>query len=515
MSASEAVSRIPSGATVAFLGAGGGIGEPTVLINTLADRFKNTHDPKNLTLYHPTGLGDRAERGMSPLAQKGMCRRIIGGHWGQSPRLAEMAERNEVEAYNFPMGVMSQLLRACAAGQPGIVTHIGLGTYIDPRQKGGRLNERTVEELVRLIDIDGRKWLYYPVIRPDVALIRGTSSDTDGYVSMEDEVAFLDVLPMAQAARNNGGLVIVQVQRLVKTGTLHPKSVRVPGYLVDAIVVAPEQTQMYAPGNSRFISGDFIAETGELSFPPLNERKVIARRALLEVTPGDVGNVGVGISDAIGVIAQEEGVEDQFTLTVELGPIGGVSAQGIFFGASINNRAVIDMPAQFDYYGGGGLDISFLSFAEVDRDGNVNVSRFAGKIMGTGGFIEISQNSKKAVFSGTLKAGGLKTGIKDGRLRILQEGKFGKFVDKVEEITFNGKDAVERGQEVVFITERAVFLLTKQGLELSEIAAGMDVERDILAHMAFRPLVSGNLKEMDGRLFLPKTMGLKRDWAQS
>jgi acetate CoA-transferase len=511
-SAHEAADHIPSGATIAILGAGGGISEPTALIDALADRFRNTSNPRNLTLYHPTGLGDRAERGISPLAQKGLCKRIIGGHWGQSPRLAEMAERNEVEAYDFPMGVMSQLLRACAAGQLGIITHVGLGTYIDPRQKGGRLNECTQEKLIRLIDIDGEERLYYPVIKPDVALIRGTSCDTDGYVTMEDEVAFLDILPMAQATKNNGGTVIVQVRRLVKAGTLHPKSVRVPGYLIDVIVVVPEQSQLYASGDSRFISGDFVAEMGELSFPPLNERKVIARRALLEVSPGDVGNVGVGISDAIGVIAQEEGIEGQFTLTVELGPIGGISAQGIFFGASINNRAIIDMPAQFDYYGGGGLDISFLSFAEVDRGGNVNVSRFGGKIMGTGGFIEISQNSKKVIFSGTLKAGGLKTSVENGRLKVLQEGRFGKFVDRVEEITFNGQDAVKRGQEVMFITERAVFRLTEQGLELSEVAPGMDIARDILAHMAFRPLVSKNVREMDRRLFLPETMGLVREW---
>jgi acetate CoA-transferase len=512
MSANEAVGRIASGATVAILGAGGGIAEPTALINALAERFRNSNSPKDLTLYHPTGLGDRAERGLSPLAQKGLCRRVIGGHWGQSPRLAEMAECNEIEAYNFPMGVMSQLLRASAAGQPGIITHIGTGTYVDPRQKGGKLNEITKEDLIRLIAIDGKEWLYYPVIRPDVAMIRGTSCDTDGYVTMEDEVAFLDILPMAQAAKNNGGQVFVQVQRLVRAGTLHPKAVRVPGYLVDAIVVAPEQSQLYAPGNSRFISGDFVAETGELSFPPLDERKVIARRALLEVTPGDVGNVGVGISDAIGVIAQEEGVEDRFTLTVELGPIGGVSAQGISFGASINNRAVVDMPAQFDYYGGGGLDISFLSFAEVDRHGNVNVSRFGGKIMGTGGFIEISQNSRRAVFSGTLKAGGLKTRVEDGCLKIHQEGRFSKFVESVEEITFNGQDAIKRGQCVVFITERAVFRLTAQGLELSEVAPGLDVERDVLAHMAFRPAMAKNIREMDRRLFLPEPMGLATEW---
>jgi acetate CoA-transferase len=512
LTADEAVERIPSGATVAFLGAGGGITEPTALIEALAKRYRNTHEPRDLTFYHPTGLGDRADRGMSPLAQAGLCRRAIGGHWGQSPRLADMAEANEIEAYSFPMGVMSQLLRAAAAGQPGILTHIGLGTYIDPRQTGGKLNQRTKQDLIRSMEIDGKEWLFYPAIRPDVSLIRGTTADTDGYISMEDEIAFLDALPMAQAAKNNGGIVIAQVQRLVKARTLHPKTIKVPGYLVDVVVVVPEQSQLYAGSVSRFMSGDFIAETGELVAPPLNERKVIGRRALLEVTPGDVGNVGVGISDGIGVIAQEEGVAQDFTLTVELGPIGGVSAQGIFFGASVNNRAVIDMPAQFDFYDGGGLDICFVSFAEVDQAGNVNVSRFNGKIMGVGGFINITQNSRKMVFSGTLTAGGLKTAVEDGTMRIRQEGRFKKFLPQVEEVTFNGKDAVRRGQDVTYITERAVFRLTSDGLELCEIAPGLDAERDIIAHMDFRPRIAVELKEMDRRLFLPEPMGLSKQW---
>ncbi|WP_254119835.1 acyl CoA:acetate/3-ketoacid CoA transferase [Bacillus sp. FJAT-29790] len=508
----DAVKLIPSEATVAFLGAGGGISEPTTVIEALAKRFKQTQEPRDLTLYYSTGLGDRAERGLSPLAQPGMCKRAIGGHWDQSPRLAEMAARNEIEGYNFPMGVMSQLLRAAAAGQPGILTHVGIGTFIDPRQTGGRLNERTTEELVQLIEIGGREWLFYPAIRPDVAIIRGTTADTEGYITMEDEIAFLDVLPMAQAVKNNGGIVIAQVQRLAKARTLHPKDVKVPGYLVDVIVVVPDQPQLYSGEVNRFMSGDFVAELGAITIPPLNERKVIARRALFEVTPGDVGNVGVGISDGIGVIAQEEGIGEEFTLTVETGPIGGVTAQGIFFGASVNNRAVIDMPSQFDFYDGGGLDICFLSFAEVDLEGNVNVSRFNGKIVGTGGFINITSNSKKVIFSGTLTAGGLKTEIENGSVQIQQEGRFKKFVPQVEEITFNGKEAVKQGKEVIYITERAVFRLTPQGLELCEVAPGMDIERDIFAHMGFRPLVSEELKEMDHRLFLSRPMGIRNEW---
>jgi acetate CoA-transferase len=508
----EAVRRIPSGATVAFSGAGGGILEATEVINALANRFKESNEPRDLTFWHSTGLGDRNNRGMSPLAQSGLVRRIFGGHWGQSPRLAEMAERNEVEAYNFPQGVMSQLLRTAAAGQPGILSHVGLGTFIDPRQQGGKLNERTKEDLVQLMVIDGKEWLYYPVVPIDVAIIRGTTADTEGYISMEDEITYLDALALAQAAHNNGGIVIAQVQRLVKGRSLHPKSIKIPGYLVDALVVVEDQPQLYSGQVNRFFSGDYVLETGEVVPLPLNERKVIARRALLEVKPGNVGNVGVGISDGIGVVAREEGISEEFTLTVETGPIGGMTAQGIFFGASVNMQAVLDMPAQFDFYDGGGLDVAFLSFAEVDQAGNVNVHKFNGKIMGTGGFVNICQNSKKVIFSGTLTAGGLKSVVENDAVRIDQEGKFKKFVQQVPEITFNGKDAIRRGQTVIYITERAVFRLTEEGLELCEIAPGIDIETDIVQQMGFVPKISNNLKEMDRRLFFSEKMGISTEW---
>lgn len=512
ISASQAAAIIPSGATVSLMGAGGGIGEPTRIIEALAQHHSETATPENLTIYTTTGLGNRAERGISPLARPGLCTRTICSHWGQSPRMAELAESNAIEAYGLPMGVMTQLLRAAAAGQPGILSHIGLGTFVDPRQTGGRLNARTTEELVQLTEIAGKEWLFYPVIPIDVAVIRGTTADTEGYISMEDEVAFLDALPMAQAAHRNGGIVIVQVQRVVKAGSLHPKTVKIPGFLVDHIVVDPDQSQLYAGNVSRFISGDYIEDTGEAEILPLNERKLIGRRALFELAPGNVGNVGVGISDGIGTISREEGVQDEFTLTVELGPVGGVSAQGIYFGASVNMRALLDMPSQFDFYDGGGLDVTFVSFAEIDGHGNVNVSRFNGRIMGVGGFIDITQNTRKVVFSGTLTAGGLKTTIADGAIHILNEGRHRKFVADVEEISFNGQDALRRGQEVLFITERAVFGLTPTGLELREIAPGMDVERDVLAHMAFRPAIATNLKTMDARLFAPGPMGIRQEW---
>ena len=510
MTAAEAIKLVKDRDVVAMCGCGGGINEASELITALADRYRETRSPRDLTFYHSTGLGDRADRGMSPLAQPGLVKRDIGGHWGQSPRLCEMAERNEIEAYNFPMGAMAQLMRAAAAGAPGILTHVGLGTFLDPRQQGGRLNEATREELIQLQVIDGKEWLFYPCIYPDVALIRGTSADTEGYITMEDEVLYTDSFATAMAAHNNGGIVIAQVERVVKAGTLPSKEVKIPGYLVDVIVEVPGQPQLYGVPTSGFVSGRYTQDfSDDCTTIPLNERKAIARRALMEVAPGYIGNVGVGICDGIGVVAKEEGVSEEFTLTVETGIVGGVSAQGIYFGASVNARAVVDMPAQFDFYDGGGLDISFLSFAEFDQDGNVNVHKFNNKIMGTGGFVDICQNSKKAIFAGTLKAGGLRERVEDGAIHIDQEGRFIKAVEKVPEITFNGREAVARGQEVIFITERAVFRLTEEGVVLTEVAPGVDLERDIVGQMAFRPIISPELKEMDGRLFREEVMDLK------
>ena len=511
MTAQEAIQMIKDGDVVAFCGAGGGITEATELINALAERYKNSKEPKELTFYHSTGLGDRADKGMSPLAQEGLVKRAIGGHWGQSPRLADMADRNEIEAYNLPMGIMSQLMRAGAAGQPGVISHAGIGTFLDPRNQGGKLNEKTKEDLIELINLDGKDYLFYKAILPDVALIRGTTSDTEGYITMEDEIAFVDNLATAMATHNNGGKVICQVQKVVKAGTLHPKDVRIPGYLIDALVVVPDQRQLYGAPLNRFMSGDYIEDFDIATPMALSERKVIARRALMEVEPGNVGNIGVGIADGIGVVAREEGVSDQFTLTVETGPIGGVSAQGIFFGASVNMKAMIDMPSQFDFYDGGGLDICFLSFAEVDKVGNVNVHKFNGKVMGTGGFVNICQNAKKVIFCGTLKAGGLKVAIENKKVKVKQEGRFVKFINSIPEVTFNGKDAAFQGKKVIYITERAVFQLTKEGIELIEIAPGIDLEKDVIVHMGFRPLISKNLKLMDERLFYEGPMGIKKD----
>lgn len=512
LSPQEAVTAINSGDKVSFCGAGGGMTEPTSIIEALAKRFKEESNPTGLTFIHSSGLGDRGERGMSPLALPGLVSCAIGGHWGQSPRLAEMAERNEIEAYNFPQGVMSQLFRCAAAGQPGVLTKVGLGTFLDPRKQGGKLNDKTKSDLIQLLNVNGEEWMFYPSILPDVAIIRGTTSDEDGYISMEDEVSYLDTLAMAQAAHNNGGTVIAQVQRVVKSGSLHPKSIKIPGFLVDILVVVPEQQQLYVGSIDRYISGDYKKVPDQLNKVPLNERKVIARRALLEISPGDVGNVGVGIPDGVGVVAREEGVADRFTLTVEHGTCGGESLQGIFFGASINMRAMLDMPSQFDFYHGGGLDIALLSFAEVDRLGNVNVHKFNGKIMGTGGFVDICQTSKKVVFCGTMTAGSLKVEIGNNALKIISEGRIQKFIENCEEITFSAQDALRREQEVFYVTERAVFKLFEGGIRLIEIAPGIDLDRDVLGQMNFVPQVENAISRMDGRIFGSEAMGLLNEW---
>ena len=508
LSAEEAVKYIPDGSTLCVLGAGGGILEATTLITALAECYKTTQTPKNLNLISPTGLGDRADRGISPLAQEGLIKWALCGHWGQSPRISEMAEQNKIEAYNYPQGVLTQTLRAAAAHQPGILSNIGIGTFVDPRLQGGKLNDVTKKDLIKLVEIEGQEYLYYKTIAPTIGFIRATTCDTEGYASFEDEVMYLDALAIAQAVHNNGGIVMMQVQKMVKKATLHPRSVKIPGYLVDIVVVDSEQTQLYggAPVN-RFISGDFTCDDATMPHIKLDQRKLVARRALFEMKKGAVGNVGVGIADGIGLVAREENCADEFVLTVETGPVGGITMQGVAFGANVNTRAIMDMPSQFDFYHGGGLDVCYLSFAEVDQEGNVSVHKFNGKIMGTGGFVDISATSKKIVFCGTLTAGGLKTEVKDGQIKILKEGSVKKFIKKAPELTFSGKTALERGLEVFYITERAVFKLEKDGLHLIEVAPGIDVEKDVVALMDFKPIVSKNVKSMDVRMFHDRPMG--------
>ncbi|HEX2923781.1 MAG TPA: CoA-transferase [Chloroflexota bacterium] len=511
MSADDAVALLRDGDTLAIDGSGGGVAEPESLLQALNRRFKETGHPRDLTIIHHAGIGGTRgcpPRGMVYLGEEGLCRRVIGGFWGRGPQLCRLANENKIEAYSFPQGVISQLYREIAAGRPGLITHIGLGTFVDPRLGGGKLNSLTQEDLVEVITIAGREWLLYKSIPIDVAWIRGTTADEDGYLSMEQEAAQLNIQAVAQAARNSGGIVVAQVKRLAAAGSVPARSVNVPGHMVDVLVLDEGQWQTYDGEYNPAFSGEVRVPLEGIAAMPFNERKVVARRAAAELCPGMVLNLGVGMPDGVASVAAEEGVADMITLTVEQGGHGGVPAGGNIFGSVSNPRAILDAPNQFDFYDGGGLDLTCLGMAQTDSLGNVNVSRFNGSITGAGGFINISQNAKMVVFCATFTAGGLKEEIRDGKLRIVQEGKYLKFIKQVDEVTFSGEYARKHGQRVIYVTERAVMELKPEGITITEIAPGVDLKKDVLDLMEFQPLVSADLKLMDARLFDPAPLGL-------
>ena len=490
--ADEAVACIPSGSTVAsggFVGAG----HPEALTAALERRFVNSAEPRDLALVYAAGQGDGHTRGLNHLAHAGLLRRVIGGHWRLAPKLGRMALEGEIEAWNFPQGVICQLFRDIAAGRPGCISRIGLGTFIDPDHGGGRLNDRSSDALVERITLGGRTWLFYHAFPIHVGLIRATAADPLGNLILEDEAVIGDVLPIAQAAHNAQGLVIAQVRRLLDA-PIPPQRVRVPGRLVTHVVVADEgdHWQTFAePFNPDYCSsrqGDLMEQQGQTGIPDL-VRRIVAERACDELPAGCIANLGIGLPEGIAVVAAERGLLDHLTLTVESGPLGGIPAGGLSFGASRFPEAIIDQPSQFDFYDGGGLDFAALGAAEVDQHGNVNVSRFGQCFAGVGGFVNISQSARRLVFCGTLTAGGAELQFADGRLRILREGRIRKFVRQVEQVSFSGRLASIEGRDVMYVTERAVFRLQPEGLELTEVAPGIDVERDVVQQMEFRPIV--------------------------
>lgn len=512
ISADEAIALISDGDVVTTTGFVQSC-IPEALHAALEKRFLETNGPRDLTLMMCAGAGDSKGLGTGRLHHEGLLKRVIAANFGRMPKVAEAAQNNKIQGYNLPQGVISQLYRACAAGQPGLFSKVGLQTYCDPRLGGGKVNELTEEDIVKLVEVEGEEWLFYRATKIDVAFIRGTSADPSGNISVEKEALTLDNLAQAMAAHNNGGIVIAQVERIVEQGSLSPKDVKVPGILVDCVVVAETQElhrMNYGTIYNPALSGEIRVPVEGMAKMPLDARKIIARRAAFELPPNGVVNLGVGAPDGVAAVANEEKVTPYITLTTEAGAIGGVLAGGSSFGSSANAHSIIDQNQMFDFYDGGGLDLTCLGMAECDQHGNVNTSRFGGRLNGCGGFINISQNSRAVVFAGTFTVGGLKVAIEDGKLRIVEEGRSRKFVEQVGQVTFSGNYAKQRHQPVIYVTERCVFQLTPDGLELIEVAPGIDIERDILPHMDFKPLITKPI-EMNPRIFVDEPMDLLDD----
>ncbi|MBI1324867.1 acyl CoA:acetate/3-ketoacid CoA transferase [bacterium] len=496
--ADEAVAAIASGATVV---SGGFVGaaHPEALTAALERRFLATGTPRDLTLVYGAGQGDGGRRGLNHLAHAGLTKRVIGGHWGLVPALGKLAVENRIEAYNFPQGAICQLIRDIAAGRPGCVTHVGLGTFVDPLQTGGRINARTTEPLVERVELGGRTWLWYKAFPVNVGLIRASAADTHGGLVMDDEAVVGEALAIAQAVRNHGGMVIAQVRKVLDHAA-PPQTVRVPGILVDRIVVAEpgdhEQTfaESFNPEYFSAFDGDdyanYVATRLGAGDPlPVDERSIIASRACDELSPGSIANLGIGMPEGIARVAAMRGLLSSCTLTIESGPIGGIPAGGLSFGASAFPQAVVDQPAQFDFYDGGGLDFAALGAAQIDRLGNVNVSRFSDRLAGIGGFANIANNARTVVFCGTFTTGGLKVACQGGNLKIVHEGAVRKFPEAVEQIGFAADRRYRRAEKVLYVTERAVFGLCPEGIELLEVAPGIDIETQILPLMNFRPVI--------------------------
>lgn len=511
ITAAEAASWVKDGDIITTSGFVASV-MPEALTRALEKRFMETGAPKNLTLFYAAAQGNRDGSGADHFAHVGMTKRVIGGHWNMVPKLGELVLQNKIEGYNLPQGTLSQLYRDIAGHRIGTITHVGLNTFADPRVEGGKLNDITKEDIVEVVEICGQEKLLYKAMAFNIGFIRGTYADEHGNVTMEHEVASIEATSIAQAVKNSGGKVVVQVEKVVENGTLDPKLVKIPGIYVDAIVVAQdpsEHEQCVGCAYDGSMSGEFRVPLDSLDYPPLSAKKIIGRRAAMALTPNSVVNLGIGIPEYISMVASEEGIGDYMTLTVEAGPIGGVPQGGPKFGGSVNAEAIVDQPYQFDFYDGGGVDLAFLGLAQADKEGNINVSKFGPRIAGCGGFINITQNAKRVFYCGTFMAGGLKTKVEGGKLVITQEGREKKFIDTVEQITFSGKYAVKTHQPVMYITERAVFELREDGVYLIEVAPGIDVQTQVIDLMGFKPKMDGQPKLMDARIFSEGLMGLK------
>lgn len=512
ITAAEAAAMVKDGMTISTSGFVASA-MPEALTRALEERFLAAGTPKGLTLFYAAAQGNRDGSGADHFAHEGMLKRVIGGHYNMAPELGKLINANKLEAYNLPQGTLAQLFRDIAGHKPGTLTHVGLNTFVDPRVEGGKLNSATTEDIVEVVNILGEERLLYKSFPIDIGMIRGTYADENSNITLERECCTTEATSIAQAVKNSGGKVIVQVERLVQSGTLDPKLVKIPGIYVDAIVICENKTDHAQCQGCEYdgaMTGDFRLPLGSLEAPAMSAKKIIGRRAAMELQPNTVVNLGIGIPEYISMVANEEGIGDYMTLTVESGPVGGVPQGGSRFGGSVNVESILDQPYQFDFYDGGGVDLAFLGLAQADKDGNINVSKFGPRIAGCGGFINITQNAKKVFFCGTFTAGGIKTHVEDGKLVIDQEGRERKLLDSVEQITFSGAYARKGGQPVTYITERAVFELRTDGVYLTEIAPGIDLQSQVLGQMDFTPKIApGGLRLMDSRIFSDQLMGLK------
>lgn len=495
-----------------------GLGCPDAVLAGIGERFQQTRSPRNLTSIHPIAAGDMyGVLGIDHLARPGLLREVIAGSYPSGPssmtppRIWQMIENDEVAAYNFPSGILFQLHRAVAARQPGVFSQVGVDTFIDPRREGGRMNQSTPPAHVRVAEVDDREWLFYPSIVPDVAIIRATTADEYGNLTFEDEGSPLGALDQAYAAHNTGGIVIAQVRRLAEGHTLHPQQVRIPGILVDVVVIAPDQLQTTMTLNDPTISGQIKSPASRLPHVEFSLEKVIARRAAQELQAGEIVNLGFGVSALVPHILVEEGLTDEVSWVLEQGVVGGVPLLDFAFGCAQNPDALMQSSDQFTLLQGGGFHRSMLSFLQVDRHGNVNVNLLPGKrhvTAGVGGFADITSSAPEIAFIGSFTAGRRDIGCDDGRLDVRHDGA-SKFVDAVASITFSGAQALRRGQRVRYITERCVMELTEEGLMITEIAPGIDLARDVLDHADFDIRVSSDLRQMDAALFRPHPLGLR------
>lgn len=509
VSAQKAAELVNSGDTL-VTGGFVGVGVAEELMIALEKRFQQDCLPRDLTIVYAAGQGDAKEKGGNHLGHEGLVKRVIGGHWGLVPKLQKLAFENKIEAYNLPQGVISHMLRDIAGKKPATISYVGIDTFVDPRIEGGKINQMAKEDLVELIKIGGKECLNFKHFKPDVAFIRGTSADSKGNISMEKEALKIESLAIAAATTNSGGIVIAQVESIVGNGELKPHDVVVPGIMVDYVVQASSENHQQTFGcdfNPAYI-GAVKGEHIVLLPLDMSIKKIMGRRASFELNSGDIVNLGIGAPESVARVADEEGIIGDFTLTAEPGVIGGVPAGGLDFGASNNPEAIIDQPSQFDFYDGGGLNVAFLGMAQLDKFGNVNVSKFSGRVAGAGGFINISQNTKKVVFMGAMVAGKIDFNVKGDQLNLGENAGGKKFLNEVEQITFSGKRAIENGQDILYITERCVFRLVSEGIELIEIAPGVDLQKDILQQMEFEPLISPELKLMDIRIFTDGKMGI-------